>query len=82
VAPGPDLLYLTGYGPVAITERLTMLVVAPGPYAVSDSAWSMHLLDRAPRALISEAGFGERFIQRTGHSIGLTTHEPPYMIEG
>jgi Xaa-Pro aminopeptidase len=55
-----------------------MLVVAPGPYAVSDSAWSMHLLDRAPRALISEAGFGERFIHRTG----LTTHEPPYMIEG
>jgi Xaa-Pro aminopeptidase len=42
----------------------------------------MHLLDRAPRALISEAGFGERFIQRIGHSIGLTTHEPPYMIEG
>jgi D-alanyl-D-alanine dipeptidase len=30
VAPGPDLLYLTGYAP-AITERLTMLVVsAPG----------------------------------------------------
>lgn len=78
MAPGPDLLYLTGYAPVAITERLTMLVVAPGPYAVSDSAWSMHLLDRAPRALISEAGFGERFIHRTG----LTTHEPPYLIEG
>jgi hypothetical protein len=30
------------------------------------------------RALISEAGFGERFIHRTGR----TTHEPPYMIEG
>ncbi len=29
VAPGPDLLYLTGYAPVAITERITMLVVAP-----------------------------------------------------
>src|SRR3954454_19005411 len=25
VAPGPDLLYLTGYMPVAITERLAML---------------------------------------------------------
>ena len=30
VTPGPDLLYLTGYAPVAITERITMLVVAPG----------------------------------------------------
>ena len=26
VAPGPDLLYLTGYAPVAITERLTLLI--------------------------------------------------------
>ena len=39
-------------------------------------------IDRAPRALITEAGYGERFIHRTGHGIGLTTHEPPYMIEG
>jgi D-alanyl-D-alanine dipeptidase len=29
VTPGPDLLYFTGYAPTAITERLTMLVVAP-----------------------------------------------------
>src|SRR3954452_14220288 len=27
VTPGPDLLYLTGYMPVAITERLTLLVI-------------------------------------------------------
>ena len=27
VTPGPDLLYLTGYAPIAITERITMLVV-------------------------------------------------------
>src|SRR6478735_7261663 len=27
VTPGPDLMYLTGYAPVAITERITMLVV-------------------------------------------------------
>ena len=29
VTPGPDLLWLTGYRPTAITERLTMLVLAP-----------------------------------------------------
>jgi len=39
-------------------------------------------VDRVPRALITEAGYGDYFIHRTGHGIGLTTHEPPYMVEG
>ncbi|MEU9097588.1 aminopeptidase P family protein [Streptomyces sp. NPDC048361] len=39
-------------------------------------------VDRAARAVIAEAGYGEYFIHRTGHGIGVTTHEPPYMIEG
>jgi len=39
-------------------------------------------VDRAARAVITEFGYGERFIHRTGHGIGVTTHEPPYMIEG
>ena len=39
-------------------------------------------VDRAARGVIADAGYGERFIHRTGHGIGLTAHEPPYMIEG
>ncbi|MGW1026558.1 M24 family metallopeptidase [Streptomyces sp. NPDC002577] len=39
-------------------------------------------VDRVARAYITEAGYGEFFIHRTGHGIGVTTHEPPYMIEG
>ena len=39
-------------------------------------------IDRAARKVIADAGYGEYFIHRTGHGIGLTTHEPPYMIEG
>ena len=39
-------------------------------------------VDRAARAVITDAGYGEQFIHRTGHGIGTTTHEPPYMIEG
>ncbi|MGW6129904.1 aminopeptidase P family protein [Cellulomonas sp. NPDC055163] len=39
-------------------------------------------VDRAARRVITDAGFGEQFIHRTGHGIGVTTHEPPYMIEG
>jgi Xaa-Pro aminopeptidase len=39
-------------------------------------------VDRAARAVITDAGYGEHFIHRTGHGIGVTTHEPPYLIEG
>jgi Xaa-Pro aminopeptidase len=39
-------------------------------------------IDRAARAVIAEAGYGDFFIHRVGHGIGMTTHEPPYMVEG
>ena len=39
-------------------------------------------VDRAARQVIADAGYGEHFIHRTGHGIGLTTHEPPYIVEG
>ena len=39
-------------------------------------------VDRVARAEITEAGYGDYFIHRTGHGIGLTTHEPPNMVEG
>ncbi|GGT11051.1 aminopeptidase P family protein [Streptomyces chromofuscus] len=39
-------------------------------------------VDRAARAVVADAGYGEYFIHRTGHGIGVTTHEPPYIIEG
>jgi Xaa-Pro aminopeptidase len=39
-------------------------------------------VDRAAREVISDAGFGDRFVHRTGHGIGLDLHEPPYIVEG
>jgi Xaa-Pro aminopeptidase len=39
-------------------------------------------VDRAARAVIAEAGYGEAFIHRTGHGIGMEVHEPPYVLEG
>jgi Xaa-Pro aminopeptidase len=39
-------------------------------------------VDRAARAVIAGAGFGEYFIHRTGHGIGLDVHEDPYIVEG
>src|SRR5688572_32080819 len=39
-------------------------------------------VDRAARSVIDEEGYGEYFIHRTGHGIGLSTHEPPYIVAG
>jgi Xaa-Pro dipeptidase len=39
-------------------------------------------VDRAARAVIEKAGFGEYFINRTGHGIGVAVHEAPYIMEG
>lgn len=39
-------------------------------------------LDRIARKIITDAGYGQYFIHRTGHGIGLDGHEHPYMVEG
>ena len=39
-------------------------------------------VDRAARTVIEEAGYGERFIHRAGHGLGLEVHEPPYIVAG
>lgn len=37
-------------------------------------------LDAVARDLITEAGYGEAFLHRTGHGIGRETHEEPYIV--
>jgi Xaa-Pro aminopeptidase len=39
-------------------------------------------VDAAARDIITAAGYGELFIHRTGHGIGLETHEDPYIVAG
>ncbi|MDH5373774.1 MAG: M24 family metallopeptidase, partial [Acidimicrobiia bacterium] len=39
-------------------------------------------IDIAARSVIEAAGYGEFFIHRTGHGIGLEVHEHPYIVEG
>ena len=43
---------------------------------------SAESIDAASRAVIEQAGYGEYFITRTGHGIGLEVHEHPYMVAG
>ena len=39
-------------------------------------------VDNAARDVISEAGYGEFFINRTGHGIGIEIHEHPFIKDG
>jgi len=48
--------------------------VRPGVTAAS--------IDEAARAIIRDAGYGEYFVHRTGHGIGLEVHEEPYIVDG
>jgi Xaa-Pro aminopeptidase len=40
------------------------------------------VIDRAAREIIEDAGYGDRFVHRTGHGVGLDVHEGPYIVEG
>lgn len=39
-------------------------------------------IDQAARNEITQAGYGQFFIHRTGHGIGIEGHEPPYIRQG
>jgi Xaa-Pro aminopeptidase len=70
--PGDDVIQV--YETVRRAQQAAFEAVRPG-VACQD-------IDRVARGVITEAGYGEYFIHRTGHGIGLATHEPPYLVEG
>jgi Xaa-Pro aminopeptidase len=39
-------------------------------------------VDAAARRVIAGAGYGEFFVHRTGHGLGISGHEPPYVMDG
>jgi Xaa-Pro aminopeptidase len=39
-------------------------------------------VDATARRIITDAGWGEQFIHRTGHGIGIEEHEDPYIVTG
>jgi Xaa-Pro dipeptidase len=41
-----------------------------------------HDVDRATRGVVESAGWGEQFVHRTGHGMGLDAHEAPYIRDG
>ena len=43
---------------------------------------SAESVDSVGRQIIADAGYGDYFLHRTGHGIGLETHEEPYIVAG
>ena len=43
---------------------------------------SCESVDDAARRIITDGGFGEYFVHRTGHGIGMDAHEDPYIVSG
>jgi Xaa-Pro aminopeptidase len=39
-------------------------------------------VDAAARSVIEDAGYGDEFVHRTGHGVGLEVHEEPYIVAG
>src|SRR6478735_7032203 len=77
--------YLTAGGAVPDRVREVHEVVrraqAAGVAAVRPGV-TAESVDAASRSVIDDAGFGEYFITRTGHGIGLEVHEHPYLVAG
>lgn len=66
-----------GYAEIhAILDRAVEAALAAAKPGVPAST-----VDKAARAVITEAGYGDYFLHRTGHGLGLDTHEEPYITE-
>ena len=74
VAKGPDEAYRHRYAVLLAAQESATRAVRPGIAAEA--------VDAVARALITSEGYGEQFIHRTGHGIGLEGHEDPYLVAG
>jgi Xaa-Pro aminopeptidase len=70
----PPPHFLKAYEAVLRANEQGRAAVKPGVAA--------HTVDQAARRSLEEAGYGQYFIHRTGHGLGLEGHEPPYIMAG
>ncbi len=74
---------VTGDVPAALAEAYAVLHEAQrAAVAAATVGTPCQDVDRAARGIIADAGYGEYFVHRTGHGIGLEEHEDPYIVEG
>ncbi len=70
----PPPAFATYYQVLKLAQEAACAAVRPGV--------SAEAVDAAAREPITAAGYGEYFVHRTGHGIGLETHEDPYIVGG
>jgi Xaa-Pro aminopeptidase len=70
----PPAEFTAYYKVLYAAQEAACAAVRPGVTAES--------VDAAGREPITAAGYGEAFFHRTGHGIGLETHEDPYIVAG
>jgi Xaa-Pro aminopeptidase len=70
----PPAEFTTYYQVLKDAQDAACAAVRPGVTAEA--------VDAAAREPITAAGFGQYFVHRTGHGIGLETHEDPYIVSG
>jgi Xaa-Pro dipeptidase len=73
-ANGPDERFRHLFAVLQTAQATATRAVRPGV--------SCESIDVAARSVIDAEGFGEAFFHRTGHGIGLDSHEEPYLIAG
>jgi Xaa-Pro aminopeptidase len=71
-APPPE--FVDYFQVLHAAQRAACEYARPGVTAAS--------VDAAARGVITAGGFGDAFIHRTGHGIGVESHEAPYIVEG
>ena len=71
---GPPADFADYYPVLQAAQAAAVDAVRPGVSAES--------IDAAARDVIAAAGYGEAFVHRTGHGIGLEAHEDPYIVAG
>ncbi|ORW67046.1 M24 family metallopeptidase [Mycolicibacter senuensis] len=70
--PEPEVAHR--YSVLQRAQRAAVECVRPGVTAAQ--------VDAAARDVLAEAGLAEYFVHRTGHGIGLSVHEEPYIVAG
>jgi Xaa-Pro aminopeptidase len=70
----PDPEFADCYEVLRAAQDAGVKAVRPGVSAES--------VDAVTRGVITDAGYGEAFVHRTGHGIGIDTHEDPYLVQG
>ena len=76
-------MYVCGQAPSEYVEHYAVLLAAQeAARQHARPGVTCESVDSTARDILTSAGLGNQFIHRTGHGIGMETHEEPYIVSG